>query len=168
MLKSYCFCFVFCCLFVLSCFLGIIIFIFYLLGPGPWFGPIGSSWPVLCHGWHWGVALYWCGEISFCLFLFHFFFHRLQDITHLFEKKYVTAYFFFCLPFYSWLTTLYPLFWVTNNSPWMVLLRSLLFWDILSVILENPECVVNRPLLDMLLTLWYSILMPLDVLGNII
>lgn len=51
------------CLFVLSCFLGIFFF-YYLLCSGPWFEPIGSSWPVLCHGWHWGVALCWCGETS--------------------------------------------------------------------------------------------------------
>ncbi len=125
----------FCCFLSLFChvFLGLLL-IYDLLCSGPWFGVIGSSWPILCHGWHWGVALYWCGEISFRYFYF-IFSSSLGRNPFFLKRNMPLPHISFCLPFCSWLFALYPLFGVTNHSPCMVLLHSLLFWDILTIVL---------------------------------
>lgn len=64
----------------------------------PWLRPKVRSCPVLCHGWHWGMALYWCGEMFFvCLFFNSDFLLLFRCcITRFPEKKYapLTVYFF--------------------------------------------------------------------------
>ncbi len=138
------------CLFFVICFVMFswdYYLIYDLLCSGPWFGLIGSSWPILCHGWHWGVALYWCGEISFRLFLFHFFSSSLGRNPFFWKRNMpLLPHISFCLPFCSWLFALYPLFGVTNHSPCMVLLHSLLFWDILTIVLiySNIQWVLSE------------------------
>ncbi len=143
--------------------------IYDLLCSGPWFGLIGSSWPVLCHGWHWGVALYWCGEISFRLFLFHFFSSSLGR-NPFFWKEICPCYHIFlfvlgCLPFILFLGSLTTLLVWFCCIPYF----SGIFLQLFSFIKIYNECLVNRLLLDMLLTLLFSILKTLlDVLGNVI